>query len=76
MIKHAWALEFYNPVCMIFLASWVYFVKFLPANIVTIVDNLFEHLLYTEKTLHKIIVTLIVVLLSIHRQMLSPLSIS
>jgi len=62
--------------CINFLTSWVYFVKFLPANIVTIVDNLFEHLLYTEKTLHKIIVTLIVVLLSIHRQMLSPLSIS
>lgn len=58
--------------CINFLASWVYFVKFLPANIVTIVDNLFEHLLYTEKTLHKIIVTLIVFLLSIHGKCFLP----
>jgi hypothetical protein len=37
MIKHAWALEFII-LCINFLASWswVYFVKFLPADIVTI----------------------------------------
>jgi len=68
-----WCIAEQNMYCR---ASWVYLLKFLPANIVAIINNLFEHLCFRLRK-HYInhCYPLIFVLLSAHR-LNSPLYLS